>query len=197
MVKRLFITVILAFILGTIGLVLAPITGRLAGPFVCNGLLEPETRLNGLQYRCIEARDGRITPIGAERVVLYTVPLLAVMLFVPVHAALVEAERRAANAKGAMSADLAVAVRARAEILRIARQSSITRQALIRAAELQLVLWVQPPEGRPYEAKVAWLVEDESLTRLTVGAVLPVKVNPRRPEKVYPDQPWAHFAWWN
>lgn len=197
MARRLFITTLLGFVLGTLGLVLVPYAARLAEPLLCAGTLEPTTRHDGLQFRCIAAGDGRITPVAADRVVLTTVPLLAAILFLPVHAALAAAERRAAAARGAMSADLAVAVRARAEILRVGRQNSLRRQALLRAAQLSLVLWVQPPEGRPYEARVSWLVEDESLTRLTVGTIVPVRVNPRRPERVYPDQPWAHYAWWS
>ncbi len=197
MARRILISTLLGFVLGTIALVLVPYAARLAEPLLCAGTLEPHTRQDGLQFRCVAASDGRITPVATERVVLSTVPLLAAILFLPVHAALAAAERRAAAAMGAMSADLAVAVRARAEILRVGRQSSLRRQALLRAAELRLVLWVQPPEGRPYEARVAWLVEDASLARLTVGTILPVRVNPRRPEHVYPDQPWAHYAWWS
>lgn len=197
MVKRSFITLTLAFVLSTLGVVLMPYVGRLAQPFLCAGTLEPETRIRGLEFRCIEAADGRITRVAPSDVVLYSIPLLALTLIVPVHSAVAAAERRATRAKGAMSADLEVAIRARAEILRIGRQSSLGRQALIRAAQLHLVLWVQPPNGRPYEAKVSWLVEDESLARLSVGTIVPVKVNPRRPEHVYPDQPWAHYAWWN
>ncbi|HMQ31012.1 MAG TPA: hypothetical protein PKD53_09800 [Chloroflexaceae bacterium] len=197
MVKRLFLTVTLAFVLGTIGLALVPHLARIAGPLLCAGTLEPETRQNGLRYRCVEAADGRVSPVATDSVVLATVPMLAAILLLPVHGALVAAERRARAAQGAMRDDLAVAVRARAEILRVGRRNSLSRQALVRAAELSLVLWVQPPEGRPYEARVAWLVDDESVGRLSVGTVLAVKVNPRRPEHVYPDQPWAHYAWWS
>ena len=197
MVKRLFISLIFGFVIGTMGLILFPYAGRLAEPFLCKGTLQPETRQSGLRFRCIEAADGRVIPVPADRVVLYTVPMLALMLLFPVHAALAEAERRARSAKGTMKADLAVAVRARAEILRISRRVSFNRQTLMRAAELQLILWVQPPAGRPYEAKVAWLVEDESLTRLTDGSIVSVRVNPRRPQHIYPDQPWAHYAWWH
>lgn len=145
MVKRLVLTVILAFLLGTIGLVLMPAAAGIAEPLLCAGKLEPETRQNGLRFRCIAAADGRITPVDAEAVVLYSVPMIAAGLLFPVHAILIGAERRAHRARGAMSDDLAVAVRARAEILRVGRQSSLGRPALLRASELRLVLWVQPP----------------------------------------------------
>lgn len=197
MLRRLFLTVALSFILGTLGLVLAPGLGRLAGPLLCAGSLERETRQGGLSYRCVAAADGRIAPVPAGRVARTAVPMLAAMLLFPIYAGLAAAERRARAARGAMREDLAVAVRARAEILRVARRSTLRRQDLARAAELSLVLWVHPPDGRPYEARVSWLVDDESLGRLRVGAVLPVRVNPRRPERVYPDQPWAHYAWWS
>ncbi|NTU83008.1 MAG: hypothetical protein HGA45_27180 [Chloroflexales bacterium] len=196
MLKRLLISITLGVIVGTLGLVLVPYTGRLAEPFLCTGTLEPETRFTGLRFRCIEAADGRLSPVPAAGVFLYSVPLLSLMLMLLIYAALTEAERRARSARVIISADLAVAVAARAEILRVDRGRAFRQQAFARAARLTLVLWVHPPSGRPYEAKVCWLVEGESLARLTVGAVVPVRINPRRPEHVYPDQPWAHYAWW-
>jgi hypothetical protein len=197
MLKRALLTLALSLVLGTFALVLIPYAGRLAEPLLCAGTLEPETRHQGLRYRCIEAADGRITTVASDRVLALTIPILATLLLAPIYAALVANERRAAAARGVMRDDLEVAVRARAEILRVGHQGSLRRQALFRVAELHLVLWVQPPTGRPYEAQVSWLVEDESLGRLSVGAVLPVRINPRRPEHVYPDQSWAHYAWWS
>ena len=197
MLKRTLLSVAISLVLGSIGLVLIPYTARLAEPLLCVGTLEPDTRHQGLRYRCIGAADGRITSVTTTRVLALSIPMLAAMLLAPTYAVLAATERRAARARSVMQTDLKVAVRARAEILRIGHQSSLRRQALLSAAELHLILWVHPPEGRPYEAKVAWLVEDESLGRLTVGAVLPVRINPRRPEHVYPDQPWAHYAWWS
>lgn len=197
MVKRAILSVAISLVLGVIGLVLIPYAARLAEPLLCAGTIEPDRRHQGLRYRCVDAAEGRITMVPTARVMALSIPILAAMLLAPTYAALAAAERRAARARSLMQTDLEVAVRARAEILRIGRQSSLRRQALLSAAELQLILWVQPPQGRPYEAKVAWLVEDESLARLTVGAVLPVRINPRRPEHVYPDQPWAHYAWWS
>ncbi|MFV9507722.1 MAG: hypothetical protein AB4911_24490 [Oscillochloridaceae bacterium umkhey_bin13] len=197
MLKRVFISLVLGFMLGTSLLVLIPQLGVLAAPFVCAGSLEPETRLQGMRYRCVEAADGRIRQVPADQVLSYTIPILALLLFYPVSLAVKQAELRAQQARSAMRQDLEVAITARAEILRIVRQSSVSRQMLMRAAELRIVLWVQPPNGRPYEAKVAWLVEDAKLQRLAVGAVVPVRINPRRPEAVYPDQPWAHYAWWS
>jgi hypothetical protein len=195
-VKRCFISLGLAFVLATVGLVLVPSLGRIAQPFLCAGTLEPETRLRGMQFRCVAAADGRITSVPTDYVIRYTLPLLTFVLLLPVSTLLAERERRARIARGTMRDDLASAVTARAEILRVVHQSAFGRPALLHAAELTLILWVQPPNGRPYEARVAWLVDDESLSRLMVGSVIQVRVNPRRPEHVYPDQPWAHYAWW-
>lgn len=195
-VKRCCISLMLAVMLATAGLVLLPALGRIAQPLLCAGTLEPETRLNGMQFRCVAAADGRISSVPADYVIRYAVPLLALALLLPVNALLAERDRRAQSARGVMRDDLASAVTARAEILRIVHQSAFGRPALLHAAELSLILWVQPPNGRPYEARVAWLVDDESLSRMTVGSVVQVRINPRRPEHVYPAQPWAHYAWW-
>jgi hypothetical protein len=196
MVKRLLLSMTLGVILASLGLVLVPYTGRLAEPFMCAGTLEPDPRFAGLRFRCIEAADGRVTPVPAASVFLYSMPLLASLLTLSIYTALTQAERRTCTARGAMSADLAVAVAARAEILRVDHGRAFYQQAFAGAARLTLVLWVLPPSGRPYEAKVSWLVEDASLPRLTVGSVVSVRINPRRPEHVYPDQPWAHYALW-
>lgn len=196
MVKQLVISLTLSVTLAILSLVLVPYTGRLAQPFLCAGTLEPEPRFTGVRFRCIQAADGRVTHVPADLVFRYSVPLLAVLLLLPIYAAMADTDRRARVARGTIDADLAVAVAARAEILCIGHRSSFRQHSFVRSAKLRLVLWVYPPSGRPYEASVSWLVEDESLARLTVGSVVPVRINPRRPEHVYPDQPWAHYAWW-
>lgn len=196
MLRRLVISAILGFMLGTAGLVVAPDLGRIAGPWVCAGVLEPAPRGSGLRYRCLRAADGAVLPVNPDRVMLFSVPLLAAALLVPVSVMLTRAERRAQAAQGSMRRDLATAVPARAEILRIARGGNFKRQLLMRTAELRLLLWVQPPQGRPYEAEVAWLVEEEAVPRLRVGGLVPVRINPARPQHVYPEQPWAHYNYW-
>jgi hypothetical protein len=195
-IKRCFISLVLAFLLSIMGLVLIPALGRIAQPLLCAGALEPETRERGIRYRCVAAADGRITSISTDQVIQYAVPMLTLILLLPMNMVLAERERRAQRARGEMNEDLASAVTARAEILSIVRQRGFTRPNLFHAAELMLILWVHPPNGRPYEAHVSWLVDDESLSRLIVGSILQVRINPRRPEHVYPDQPWAHYAWW-
>jgi hypothetical protein len=196
MLRRLVASLILGFVLGTAGLAIAPDLGRMVGPMLCDGAFEPETRRWGLHYRCVDAVDGSVLRVEPERVMLLSVPLLALLLLLPVSALITQVERTSNAAQGAISGDLATAVAARAEILRIARHGNFKRQLLMRVAELRLVLWVQPPQGRPYEAEVAWLVEEECVRQLRVGAFVPVRVNPMRPQRVYPAQPWAHYAPW-
>lgn len=196
MVARACFSVVLGFALSAVGILFLPDLGRLAGPFVCDGTLAPERRLSGLHYHCVAAADGQVRPVDTDEVIVRSLPILTVLLLVPIYLMLERGARRAAVARGTMQADLASAIMARAEILRISYHGSVKRQVLIRAAELRLVLWVHPPNGRPYEATVSWVVEGHSLSRYNVGAVVPVQINPRRPEHVYPAQPWAHYAWW-
>lgn len=196
MISRLFICLVLGFVLGTIGITLVPDLGRVAGPFVCDGVLEPEPRVHGLRYRCISAADGRVLPVPTDRVVFQTIPILTGALLLPVCLVLHRLEQHGRRLEQRIEADLATAVPAQAEVLRIAQHGNLKRQILMRAAELKLVLWVQPPNGRPYEAIVPWLVEEDGVGQLREGAILPVRINPLRPQFVYPAQPWAHFAWW-
>lgn len=194
MFARLLLSLLLGFIFSTAGLVILPDLGRLAGPLICAGTLEPEERRSGLRYRCIAAGDGRIEPVPTDRVVLATLPVLAALLLVPVSVLVARYEQRARRAAHEIQADLSRAVVARAEVLEVARHGNLKRQILMRVAELQLLLWVQPPNGRPYEARVAWLVEEANMRELRPGAVIPVRLNPDRPARIYPAAPWAYVA---
>jgi hypothetical protein len=196
MVLRAFYSIVLGLAFAAVALIAIPDLGRVASPMVCRGDLAHEFRAAGLRYHCVAA-DGKVSEISTDRVIILSVPILGAFLVLPVYALLARSARRAQAAQGAMHNDLATAITARAEILRIARTGNLKRQLLVRAAELRLVLWVHPPNGRPYEATVSWLVEEHSLGRLSIGSIIPVQINPRRPEKVYPAQPWAHFAWWS
>ncbi|MCS6879850.1 MAG: hypothetical protein RMK84_12610 [Oscillochloridaceae bacterium] len=196
MVGRCFLTLVLGFALSTIILTLLPDLGRIAGPFVCEGTLEPGPRSHGLHYRCITA-EGQAFTVAPDQVAFRAIPLIAVVLMIPIYAFVRQREVEALRAQQAAEADLAKAVPARAEVLRIVHSGNLKRQLLLRAAELNLVLWVQPPNGRPYEAQVDWIVEEDGLGWMRIGAVVPVRINPLRPQKVYPAQPWAHYAWWS
>lgn len=197
MLIRALFSLILGLALAAVGILLLPDLGRAAGPLICDGALEPEFRASGLRYHCVAAADGRVIQVPTQGVIVRAVPIVAAALLLPLNLLLGRAARRAREAQGTMHNDLAEAITARAEILRIARSGNLKRQILVRAAELRLVLWVHPPNGRPYEATVSWLVEEHCLGRLSIGAVVPVQINPRRPEHVYPAQPWAHYAWWS
>lgn len=194
MLARLFFSLVIGFVLSALGIILLPGLGRVAEPLLCAGRLEPELRLFHLGYRCVTAAGAH--PVSANSVILSSLPILIGVLLPPLYLLLGVGARRAREAQGGVERDLAGAADASAEVLQVARRGSLKRQILLRAAELRLVLWVHPPGGRPYEATVAWLVEEEGLPRLRAGAVLPVRVNPQRPERVYPAEPWAHFAWW-
>lgn len=196
MLLRALYSIVLGLAFAAVALIVVPDLGRVASPLVCRGELAHEFRAAGLRYHCVAA-DGRVSEISSERVILHSLPILAAVVVLPVYALLARSARRAQAAQGAMHNDLAAAITARAEILRIARTGNLKRQVLVRAAELRLVLWVHPPDGRPYEATVSWLVEEHSLGRLSIGSIVPVQINPRRPENVYPAQPWAHYAWWS
>jgi hypothetical protein len=175
-------------------LLLLPDLGRLVGPAVCGGTLEPVFQRARLEYRCVA--DGEARPIKTDMVIAYMLPLLTASLLLPTGLLVGRASRRANERQWRAERDLANAVEAQAEVLRISRGGNFKRQLLMRVAELRLVLWVQPPNGRPYEATVAWIVEEHGVRHLSVGAQVAVRVNPLRPERVYPAEPWAHYGWW-
>jgi hypothetical protein len=196
MIGRCFLSLVLGFVLGTLSLTLLPDLGRVVGPLVCAGTLEPGPRVHGLHYRCVTA-DGMVVNVAPDQVAFRAIPLIAAVLTLPVYTFLRRREAEVRQAQQTVEADLAKAVPARAEVLRIVQHGNLKRQILLRAAELNLVLWVQPPNGRPYEARVDWIVEEDGLGWMRIGAVVPVRINPLRPQKVYPAQPWAHYAWWS
>ncbi|MCX7790709.1 MAG: hypothetical protein N2378_08720 [Chloroflexaceae bacterium] len=196
MIGRCFLALVLGFVLSTISLTLLPDLGRIAGPWVCAGSLEPGPRVHGLHYRCLTT-EGRVLTVAPDQVAFRAIPLMAAVLTIPIYAFLYRRETEVRQAQRAVEADLEKAVPARAEVLRIVQHGNLKRQILLRAAELNLVLWVQPPNGRPYEAQVDWIVEEDGLGWMRIGAVVPVRVNPLRPQNVYPAQPWAHYAWWS
>jgi hypothetical protein len=60
-------------------------------------------------------------------------------------------------------------------------------------AKVDLELKIQLPYGSPVETKTCWLVEIPSLSQLEPGASVPVKFDPKRPQRVYPVVPWARI----
>lgn len=194
MFRRLLASLVLGFVLGTLGLLLAPDVGRLAGPSLCRGELIPD-RERAMRFACVGG-DGRLVAAPGEQVLLHTVLICAAAALLPVHLALRRVEEGARRRGQTTSEDLAAARPARAEVLQVAAAGSPKRQLLMRAAELRLTLWVTPPDGRPYEAAVVWFVEQDEIRRLAVGAGLEVRVNPAHPLRVYPAAPWAQLLRW-
>jgi hypothetical protein len=94
-----------------------------------------------------------------------------------------------------MERDLSTAVPVRAELLQATMVGSYKRAILMRAVEVELTLWVYPPASRPYEARVIWLVEEAGLPHLRRGAMLNARINPLRPQRVYPAEEWASYLW--
>jgi hypothetical protein len=61
-------------------------------------------------------------------------------------------------------------------------------------AKVDLELEVLPLKGPPFRTKTCWLVEHPNLPELEPGRSVEVKVDPMRPERVFPAVPWAR-AW--
>ncbi len=60
-------------------------------------------------------------------------------------------------------------------------------------ARVDLVLEVHQDGKAPYQASVRWLVEIDSLDLVAVGKSLPVKIDLAKPERVFPNAPWARM----
>ena len=61
-------------------------------------------------------------------------------------------------------------------------------------ARVEMQLEVHLPGSPVYPAKVAWLVDRESLAFVEVGKELALKVDPLAPQYVYPNGSWAKFV---
>ena len=60
-------------------------------------------------------------------------------------------------------------------------------------AKVDLQVEVQLPGKAPYQVSTCWLVEVDSLDQVLPGGKIPVKVDPKKPLKVFPNVPWAKF----
>ena len=58
-------------------------------------------------------------------------------------------------------------------------------------AKVDLELKIQQPGGGSVVRQTTWLVEVPSLSQLEAGRTIAVKLDPRKPERVYPAVPWA------
>jgi hypothetical protein len=66
--------------------------------------------------------------------------------------------------------------------------------ALSGLARTDLTLRVHLPGSEPYEATTQWIVEQDALQYVATEQELPVKVDPKSPQYVYPNSSWAKFA---
>ncbi|WP_322814063.1 hypothetical protein [Chloroflexus sp.] len=194
MLARIALSLLLGFICGTTGLVFMPDLARVIGPLVCTGNLEPDRSEGVLHFRC-RTINGDEQRIKLGHMLPYAIISTSLLLIPPVHSAIRRFEQRRAVIQQAIERDLATALPARAEVLRVAIVGSYKRAILVRAVEVELTLWVYPPANRPYEARVIWLVEEASLSHLRRGTMLNTRINPLRPQRVYPAEEWASYIW--
>jgi preprotein translocase subunit YajC len=58
-------------------------------------------------------------------------------------------------------------------------------------AKVDLQVEVQLPGKAPYQISTCWLVEVDSLDQVSPGKNVPVRVDPKKPLRVFPNVPWA------
>jgi len=58
-------------------------------------------------------------------------------------------------------------------------------------ARVEMTLEVHMPGSPAYQARTAWLVEQEALASVEAGKEISLKVDPQAPEHVYPNGTWA------
>jgi len=58
-------------------------------------------------------------------------------------------------------------------------------------AKVDLQVEVQLPGKAPYQISTCWLVEVDSLDQVSPGKNVPVKVDPKKPLRIFPNVPWA------
>jgi hypothetical protein len=58
-------------------------------------------------------------------------------------------------------------------------------------AKVDLQVDVQLRGKIPYRVTAIWLVEVGSLDMVLPGQIVPIKINPHKPNKIVPNVPWA------
>ncbi|MBE3117190.1 MAG: hypothetical protein NTW99_02750 [Chloroflexi bacterium] len=58
-------------------------------------------------------------------------------------------------------------------------------------AKVDLQVEIQLPGKAPYQISTCWLVEVDSLEQVLPGKNVPVKVDPKKPLRIFPNVPWA------
>lgn len=49
--------------------------------------------------------------------------------------------------------------------------------------------------GKAYKARSPWVIEPEHLGQIRVGESIPVKIDSKKQNIVFPDVAWAHYDW--
>ncbi len=192
MLVRIFISLVVGFMLGATSLVLLPGLGRLAGAAVCRGQVSPDPTRGRLGWQCAHP-DGSSSSIAPEQIILTTVIAFSALALLPVSHRMHAFEEQWREEQRRINEDAAHAITGRAEVLRLALIGPPKRRILMRAAEVRLTLWVQPPNARPYEAWVIWLVEEPALERVLPGRYVAVRLNPAQRDRIYPAFPGAEL----
>ncbi len=58
-------------------------------------------------------------------------------------------------------------------------------------AKVDLQVEVQLPGKAPYQVSTCWLVEVDALDQVSPGKNVPVKVDPKKTLRIFPNVPWA------
>jgi hypothetical protein len=58
-------------------------------------------------------------------------------------------------------------------------------------AKVDLKLEVHLSDTAPYQVSTSWLVKVDSLDQVLPGKQVPIKVNPKKKIRIYPNVPWA------
>jgi hypothetical protein len=58
-------------------------------------------------------------------------------------------------------------------------------------AKVDLLVEVKLAGQAPYQVSTCWLVEVDSLEQVMPGRDVPIRVAPKKPQRVYPNIPWA------
>jgi hypothetical protein len=79
----------------------------------------------------------------------------------------------------------------------LTERTFITTQARNEKDRVDLQLEIQTSEGKPYQTKTTWLVNEETLSLLKSGFQVSVIVDRDVPERVYPNMTGAEYWVWD
>lgn len=79
-----------------------------------------------------------------------------------------------------------------AEAIVISKSETLSPKAK-NIAKVDMLMEVHLPGKDTYRAATSWLVEVAELGKVSPGSNLQVKIDPQKPERVFPNVPWARF----